>query len=416
MHARPAALLALWGVLWGSPALAQEEAPGPTYVDFAQGPLVNSGRVIGLGGAFAGIAEGADGHLVNPASFASRYSYTLDQWYDWDLALSWLNDFGRDDNQLDLSGVEDRHDSVSFLQLGFALRFGRLGVGFHVQSQTYELTVGDPSDRQAFTYSQTYGGLGLAYAFWDGELLVGALLASGNSMLSRDEAQEGQLGELAHTGGGLALGALWAPYESRYRFGATLKTAIEGFLDTQDDAAPPEEAEVPDVCTSRTLFSPTCAPEALLVPWELTLGGSWMGGQRVYNPRPTYGEGIPPAGDRGWGREYWLVSSDLVLTGPANYDAISTSAYVNGSQEPSGQDATLSIRLGVESEVWSDLLVLRTGTYSEPSRAAEGGARWHWTGGFDAHILSLWWEWRLSFTWDLAKQYGNFGVGLGVWH
>ena len=56
--------------LWCAPTA---RAADPAYqLEVFQGPVVSSQRVVGMGGAYIGLAEGVAGHLDNPAAFAVR--------------------------------------------------------------------------------------------------------------------------------------------------------------------------------------------------------------------------------------------------------------------------------------------------------------------------------------------------------
>ena len=86
-------------LLVGAPAQAQ-------ILDFFNGRVIASGRVLGLGGAFIGIAQGVDGHLINPVSFTKRVWHTSDQRLDWDFGSSELRQLtkrSQHDDQGDLA-------------------------------------------------------------------------------------------------------------------------------------------------------------------------------------------------------------------------------------------------------------------------------------------------------------------------
>lgn len=63
------------GLLFPTLGLAQ------TRIDYSQGPILNSNRIIGMSGAFVSVAEGADAHLVNPASFAMRARHVRNDFF-----------------------------------------------------------------------------------------------------------------------------------------------------------------------------------------------------------------------------------------------------------------------------------------------------------------------------------------------
>src|SRR6218665_478463 len=97
-----AGLLVAWVLLAGSGARAQDDVPAVTppqrpYPNSRLlmgsppgGGLVGSSRVVGLGGAYVGIAEGVVGFASNLAALAHR-SPQLDKDWDVGVTLSWLD-------------------------------------------------------------------------------------------------------------------------------------------------------------------------------------------------------------------------------------------------------------------------------------------------------------------------------------
>jgi hypothetical protein len=80
----------------------------------------------------------------------------------------------------------------------------------------------------------------------------------------------------------------------------------------------------------------------------------------------------------------------------------------------------------MESEVVPRWLVLRAGSYGEPTRFSGLGAkpRLHGTFGFDLKLFP--WtvfglfdedtEWRVSAAMDGARSYFSWGLSIGIWH
>ncbi|MFO0570549.1 MAG: hypothetical protein U0263_33230 [Polyangiaceae bacterium] len=118
------------------------------------------------------------------------------------------------------------------------------------------------------------------------------------------------------------------------------------------------------------------------------------------------------------------MSSSLLVTGPVK-DAVGVESFIERRVQRSGQKATFTPRLGVESEVVPRWLKLRAGSYGEPTRFSSRGARarLHGTVGFEQKLFP--WtvfglfddgtEWRLSGALDGARRYLSWGVSLGVW-
>ncbi len=375
--------------LFGGPAWAQSRVEEPSRVEFFQGPLISSNRVVGMGGAFMSVAEGADAHMVNPASFAVRQHNAADDWFDYDFAISWLNARTGEGTDIDQSGEGAVQDST-FAQGGINVKLGRNGFGGHLLSHSY--TIGLPLEQRVrdAEWRQLFGGFGYARAFRDGELVFGGMLVVGKAAL-RLVDEDANLVEV--TGGGLLLGALWAPFGQRYRLGVTSRSEIIG----SEVAGDPEKVG-------------ELVPEEIVVPWELGWGASYMFGPRPYNIQPGYGVKRP----RVVPRRYILVSTEVLLTGPSE-GAVSARSFLDGEEVFVGEEASWSGRVGVESEVWANLLVLRAGSYYEPSRFATNSGRLHGTAGLDVRVPA-WWEWKLGAVLDATSGFFNFGLGLGFWH
>jgi hypothetical protein len=383
--------LAVLACLWACTAQAQIELRRRVRVDFYQGPVVSASRVMGLGGAYVSIAEGADGHLVNPAAFAVRSAHTADEWYDWDVSLSWLN-VAPGQADLDQSGRPGDFESAQLAQVGVNLKFGRHGFGVHLATQTYTLERTIDSLPELIEYGQSMGGPGYAYAFWDGALTVGVVFLGGTAEVSGPGG--GTIAKV--TGAGSLLGALYSPPERNWRLGATLRSEVIG----KDFSG---EAAVSDVLV----------PGELVVPWEVAVGASYLWGARHYNRPPTFGdEGkapAPPPARRGL-----LMSADVLMTGPVE-DAVSARAFLDGDGRPSGEEASLSLRMGAEMEILPERLAVRAGSYYEPSRLEGFAGRFHGTAGADLHI-EFGWNWKVAAVIDAADDYLNWGLGLGFWH
>ena len=147
-----------------------------------------------------------------------------------------------------------------------------------------------------------------------------------------------------------------------------------------------------------------------------------MFGERNYNPHHTWGlKRLEEEEEPSKGRRYVLVSYDLVVTGPSP-EAVSMRGYLRGAEIPAGRNTTVSLRLGSESEVLANWLVLRAGYYFEPSRTQLIAGRHHATGGATGRLpfgewLQFWpWDLRLEMAFDIARNYSNVGFGLGFWH
>ncbi len=396
----------LIALLVAAPAVAA----GGNEIDFFVGPVIGSERVIGLGGAFLSIAEGVDGHMVNPAAFAVRPVFFGNEWFDWDAGLSTFGTVGGGVD-FDMSGREESGAELSVSQVGFNLKFGRFGVGFHTLSQRLTLSTRDDDGTiKTRDFEQSIGGLGLAYALSDGEVVVGALIGVGLANIdSRLEPGDGSAPVAGHIG--LAstsspgtYGVLYAPRDQNFRIGAAMRlpTRIAGSSVAEssgDDAAK------------------LTVPEAIVAPGSFAIGASMMFGERPYNIRPAYGDAPLPRGSRQVAaipRPYVLVATELSISGP-NSHGIGLASWFDGEAQPSGRGSAVSVRLGAESEIVPNRMIIRGGTYFEPSRFSGSPGRQHVTAGGDMR-LTYGWDWRISVVMDLAPDYVNVAAGVGFWH
>jgi len=377
-------------------------------VDFFQGSLVNSGRVVGLGGAFVSVAEGGDGYLSNPAAFANRLHHHAHEWWDWDFALSSVRFLPEDETDLDRSGLPAEYSSSDRVYLGLNFYIERHGFGLFILNQTQSLNEmpNNPSTRA--NYHQNLAGLGYAYSFLDGDLVAGISLMGGSAELYGLDDQ-GKPKELADAtideGSGFHYGILWAPCGHNYRVGASYRTAIL-VGEAKLDEASGRSAENDGVGT--------LIPNELYIPWEASFGASTTFGPRSYNPCPSFGTIEERKCKAPADRRYLLLSADLILTG-ATPKGIGMRSFLAGTTQRSGEHISLSPRFGAEAEILNNRLIVRSGSYYEPSRFSHSSGRMHLTGGVDMR-LSLIWDWRIGFSVDTAKNYLNAGLGLGFWH
>ena len=128
---RAAALFALLAAPW---ALAQDVHPERLYLN-PSGVLLGSTRVTALGGAFVGVAEGAEGFTSNLAALAHR-SHRLDRAWDVGFTASWLDlPFVTPARQdLDNDGTRDQAQETRQFQLGLLLQLKQFGLGWHIRT------------------------------------------------------------------------------------------------------------------------------------------------------------------------------------------------------------------------------------------------------------------------------------------
>jgi len=159
---------------------------GQTKVDYSQGPVLSSNRIIGMSGAFVSVAEGADAHLINPASFAMRTTHRRDEFFDWDWSLYYLSDAVARDGSTPEAGTPDGFvDSTSFVGLGLDARFGIVGFGLHTYAKTYDVSLPTFSNdgrliESNYTLTQTILALGVGMAAPWIDCTFGISLKGGN--------------------------------------------------------------------------------------------------------------------------------------------------------------------------------------------------------------------------------------------
>ena len=121
-------------------------------------------------------------------------------------------------------------------------------------------------------------------------------------------------------------------------------------------------------------------------------------------------------------RRYLVISTDLEIVGPTGTNGQGMDAFLSQSGHASGTYATLSPRIGFESEPLINQLKVRAGSYLEPSRYDGVPPRVHGTLGVDIRL----WEstlfglipsqhLRVSTYVDYTYNYFDWGLTAGLW-
>ena len=263
-------------------------------VDLYQGPVTNSTRVIGMGGAYDAIAEGSEGNFVNPAAAAIRmpWSYThLD--YDLGAGIALPSAFKRTDF---FNSGSDRTNfattnqySFVFLDVEGAVQLGPWGLGTAIALQQYNLQrtalPATETSNQKFRAQFLVGLLHLARSFDDGQLLFGAgIRYTGLSILNQDTPTYDNQTLFTTQGVGLQFGWLWRPHDQAFRAGASVRSAVKTKAVTGSNIAR-------DPNGNPVLFAGTAdqmyLPDEVALPWEWALGMAVQLGSRPFNPRWT---------------------------------------------------------------------------------------------------------------------------------
>jgi hypothetical protein len=441
---------------WAAGPLGPEGAPIQTSaygVDLYQGPVLGTTRITGLAGAFTAIAEGTEGIAWNPtaASVRRAFSTTRD---DYDLTLGVTLPASVEDTDFDNDGQSGfAYDRFVWATFGGILQHGPLGFGVIASFQNYELGLPGavpvvlPSTGEEVTaviIRMLRFDPVVSYALLDEQLHVGAGLrvASffGIGVTQPNAGEDTERMLMSATTSGAQAGLLWAPRTASLRVGFTARTpaipvgAVEGRL--------PPNAE--DDRVVGTLY----LPNRLELPWELEGGFAVQLWKRHLNLRWTDEDQVPPeqaepyrrlrtdgqreptwraartllkARYRALPRERVLLSTSVLLSGPVK-NAVGVESMLSRSVRRSGERAALSVRAGVEAEVLPHWVVLRGGSYLEPTRFRSASARLHGTAGFDLRVLEsaifgLYDEgtrFRVSGAVDVARDYFGWSIGAGL--
>lgn len=423
-------------------------------IDLHQGPVLGSARVTGLSGAVTAAGDGADAIPWNPAAVALRAPYSTTR-ADWELTggltlPSYVRNTDFDNN----GKVGFTYDNFIWLMVGGLIQYDKAAFGVIVSFQNYAL--GAPSE--TVVLPDTGEALKsvlirllriepvVGYAFLDEQLHVGlglrlaAFYGIGRTTNDSFDFDHERL-LLNSNAIGAEAGVLFTPRALPFRLGAALRSPA-----TPTESEPgrmPANAEGDRVVGSLYL------PERMELPWEVEAGVAVQLWRRPFNLRwadedkvePRESEpyrrmvkGYPEAPYRGARRmlreryaaiprERVLLTLSGALIGPVK-NAVGIESMLAQRVDRSGERTVASVRAGVEAEVLPYWLVLRAGSYLEPTRFREGSARLHGTGGFDVRVLrstifGLFPDdtlFRVSVAVDAARDYFGWGLGAGIFH
>lgn len=457
-------------------------------LEYFQGPVTSSSRVMGLAGAFAALAEGCEGEYSNAASPAVRPWYSLSK-LDYDICLGFTapGAFGGTDFENAGRGADaNRFKNSATLNVGLQLVYGLFGATVLLDTFSLALTT-DASATTTIAVNRVTSSI--ATSFLDGHLLVGigfrSLVFQGGQRagFARDDASL-----FNASGTGLQVGAVFMPTRLPLRLGATFRDRIH------IDGIQGNPAE--SMFGGNQVAAGLILPERVIIPAEIEVGAAIEFGRRVFNPDwvdPTTHEDLIRAryerkaleregayakildetreADRNrkraelerrdlemqdrekeemnkeiqeverlrrertklYSRKTAILHLDLLYTAPVGSTLIggtlATATSITGFAEQKKfayGDATVgffSPRVALETEVIPMWLILRGGTYMEPSLYDQGHPRAHLTGGFDFRLIrfnpwGLFGEspWRFRFAFDGAPRYTNFGFSIGKYH
>lgn len=385
----------------------------------SSGTLRGSPRMMGLGGAYVGIAEGAEGMTRNAASIVSK-----DAHFDGDSSLDfggtmhflmpgsvkeqdWDNDGRPEQREGPLAnlGTQVFYSVVAFRYKNFGI-----GGGFDLQN----FLAATRKDGETFDRVLNVGLLhffgALGYSFWNDQILVGAGVETTHALFGYGEKPDGQLlpgfnDSAGYHGWGLQLGALWRPENENYRIGFAFSPNTTAWQ-----------------AGNKAQIGGWTLPSQVVSPGRVSLGGSFAFGEgRAYNI--TSREGWMLGADGQPGRTAamtkWLVTAQLDVTLPVD-NAVAMSPFLEQPLTdaiPAGDRPTFCLRAAVEKEVFIDRLRLRLGGYLEPPTTATGPIlRPHLNFGFEIFLFKVKTT-RMSFglSFDFARLYQNLSFAVLVW-
>lgn len=453
-------------------------------IDLFQGPVFAGSRVTSLGGAYVAIAWDVDGMLQNPAAPAVRPFFSVthfDYWLGFGLTFpASLEDMDYF-NTGSKTQIPNSPTSMVFMTPAAMFQFGAFGFGVNLELQNYGLGNVTSADGVTARLSTGFNVVHVqaAYAFGRGELVLGL----GSRILdmevrTREQSQSSSIA-LQSIGTGIEIGALWKPRGERFSFGGAFRSAINTTTSFSDAAVLNDAGDVVFGTDLGQFYLPTQA----ILPWDVNLGVAveigadplnkpWSSERHVAERTelrlrlrmleredarnqelalatsdqqrkailaryaPLDAEDVAEI-DAARTAAYWAIQEQLaraqrrhvvvaasaLISGQAS-NAVGIESFLSQTINRSGQNTSVSLRLGAEMEVIPDWVRVRTGTYLEPTRFETSSPRAHYTGGFDVravnwNVFGLWpddYIWRLGVGGDVSHNYSSVSVTIAGWY
>lgn len=420
-------------------------------LDLFQGPVLASSRVTAMGGAYSGLAEGAEGIPFNAAAASQRSGYSTTR-TDWELNGGITFPASVANTDFDNNGhIGFGYKNFVFATLGGLFQHEHFGIGGNISLQNYSLGAPgrfglDAADVKDLTVRVFKVDLVASYGFFDDQLHVGGGIRG--AILNAVDTSVGERLLLGTYGLGAQGGMLWRPSHLPIRVGATVRSPVIGSID-----AAPSVTRNPE--TNDRTIGRFFLPTGVDLPWEAEWGVAVQIGPRPLNipfvdedlyrgpdveeerrilpgdrheppslePRSATAHRILRRRYRELPRQKLLLSFATIVTGPTK-GAVGLESMLAQTVERSGERTSVTLRGGGEIELVPDFLQLRGGTYMEPTRFRESSARVHATGGFEARLV----EWslfgifpddnsfRVSGAVDVSRQYFGWSLGIGSWY
>lgn len=455
-------------------------------LDLYEGPNLANARLVGLAGSFSVLAPGVQGFSYNPSSVVAREPWSV-TWFDWEVDAGVTLPASVTNFDFDNNGDQSfANEAALFGMLGGRLQFGDFGVGLSLDANLYDVRSKISDQELDVTLARVL--LVAGYSFLDGEILAGIGVSVNNVNLSTRAADGTSATLASVNGPALHLGATWAPAYAPVQVGASVRLAppASWLPDAAPEGVTPDESGnyttegyvLPRTIALPTeihagvafqLFRPLSFPfvnprdedsEARRAQAEIAAERNERAEERARRLREakeqgTEGEALEAleealereeerfddeASDRldrakeldrarrlvpykTMPREKVLVSAAVKVT-TITTNGVGVESFLRQVVERSGEKVTVSPRLGVEAEVVPAYLVVRGGSYVEPSRFRTSSFRVHGTGGLDVRIPVEWsvfglfdddTTFRVGGAIDAASRYFGWGVSAGIW-
>jgi hypothetical protein len=353
-------------------------------IDLYDGVAIGNTTMVSMGGAGAANIIGTAGVLLNPSAIGVRSTTDLDTWsadYHADLLTGRYSEDYDNNGQVADGGAE-------LVTLGIGGRYHDWALALTAIRQRADIADSMPELRARAARTR------VTLAKWipDLDLAVG-----GGLQVAGFEIQgSGEQALFSITGYGLIAGATWLPRNRSFRLAVAAETPIDGGEVTGDCD--------PNDCQGYIL------PERVRAPWRLVAGAAVRWADSAWNQLI--------AGP--WRDERALtLAADIVVTG-ATDNGHGLEAFGMQTLQPSGREVVMSVRGGLEYELFPGRLRVRAGAYWEPGRFEGVGGRRHQTFGIDLRVFQFPLfgprRGRISLTSDVASRYRNAGISIGFWH
>ncbi|MBL9037876.1 MAG: hypothetical protein JNG84_05105 [Archangium sp.] len=194
-------MLSVGAVLLGASAASAQSFSRSQRLLLSEGTLRGSPRVMGIAGAYVGLAEGAEGLTRNPAAAAAKDpTYKADFNIDFAFTMHFLPPGATAEQDWDSDGLPDQSAAGPFAFLGTqviyvvgALQYKSFALGVGVDLQNFLNRTDTPGgELQRFhnvSYTHAFGTL--SAAFWYDQILVGLGIESTHAFVGYAEQRPG---------------------------------------------------------------------------------------------------------------------------------------------------------------------------------------------------------------------------------